>query len=244
VAFAVALLALVRALKGRTQPFGPVQRWAFRRWVARQRQASRLRRAYDALADARRYADEVGVAAQRASVMAERTSDDRVAAQRTRQAAWRAYEHAQEAVDRVRRAAVFPLEQGPPTPDELRARRRYLHRVASKAHDEGTLSAAQLADALTDRGGFDPSRHPFEQQLMLRQATRDRLLRTYQEAVEIERHTVRAADLAGASKRCLDAEAREARVRVHWAQAVVQSAAAEPFTHRLRRVMAAVPRPT
>jgi hypothetical protein len=52
--------------------------------------------------------------------------------------------------------------------------------------------------------------HPFEQDAMLRRLTRDRLLRVYLTASELERTAWREADIAMAAKQCLDREARNA----------------------------------
>jgi hypothetical protein len=188
----------------------------------------------------RRYADEVAVAAERAGVMAGRRHAEWVAVQRTQEAAWRAYEAADEAARRVDQAALFPSliepdDQVDGSAGELTARRRYLHRAATEAHERGELSAEQLGDALFHRNGWDPTLHPFEQQKVLRHVARDRLLRAYQEAAAIERAAWHAYDVAAAAKRSLDDEALDAALRARRAQnRAAEAGAHRVFAHLLR----------
>jgi hypothetical protein len=174
--------------------------------------------------DARRFAEEVAVAAQRAAQTAERRHDEWVAVQRTQDAAWRAYEEADKVVQRTEEANSFPSfeEPGELTADELLDRRRYLHRAATEAHARGELSAQQLSDALFHRNGWDPTKHPFEQQLILKQVARERLLRAYQEASTIERAAWHAYDLASAARRSLEDEAFQADLKAKQPQPVVK----------------------
>ncbi len=155
-----------------------------------------------------RYSDEVAVAASRTSVMAARRREEWEAAQRTQDAAWRAYEEAERAVRRLERASAFPL-----TVDDPATRRQHMVRMVNAAHQRGEISAAHLADALMHRNGWDPAEHPFAQQLRLRRLVRDRLFRAYQQASTLERETAAAADLAASSKRSLDDEAFSAGLR-------------------------------
>jgi hypothetical protein len=169
----------------------------------------------------RRYAEEVGVAAERAAVMARRRHADWVAVHRTREAAWRAYELADEAARRVDEANAFPVLTEQNVVDEefeLASRRRHQHRMASEAHERGEISAEQLGDALFHRNGWDPRRHPFEQEAKLRHVVRDRLLGAYQEASRIEQNAWHAADMAAAARRSLEDEAFTASMRVRRAQ--------------------------
>lgn len=131
------------------------------------------------------------------------------AAQRTQEAAWRAFEEAEQAVRRLERASAFPL-----TEDDPATRRQHMVRMVNAAHQRGEISAAHLADALMHRNGWDPSEHPFAQQLRLRRIIRDRLFRAYQQASTLERETAAAADLAASSKRSLDDEAFSATLQV------------------------------
>ena len=162
------------------------------------------------LDDEVRFAEEVATAAGRAGVTAERRNTEWVCAQRAVDAAWQAYEAADRAARRAIRAAAFPTPATPLTPAEYASRERHLHRAARAAHARGELSTDQLIDAMSHRNGFDPRMHPFEQDAMLRRTARDRLLRVYLTASELERAAWRQADLAMAAKQSLDREATNA----------------------------------
>lgn len=164
--------------------------------------------------DDRRFAEEVATAAARAAVTADRRRAEWAGAQRAVEAAWQAYEEADRAARRAIRAAAFPTPVTPLTAAEYATRERHLHRAARAAHARGELSTDQLIDAMTHRGGFDPRMHPFEQDAMLRRTARDRLLRVYLTASDLERTAWREADLAMAAKRSLDREATDAARRV------------------------------
>ncbi|GAA2615739.1 hypothetical protein GCM10010399_53380 [Dactylosporangium fulvum] len=176
--------------------------------VAKERQA-KAERSAAAIKELERYSAEVAVAAERANVMAERRRAEWEGAQRTQDAAWRAYEEAEAAVRRLRRANAFPLVE-----DDPAIRRQNLVRLVNAAHQRGEISAFELADALMHRNGWDPAAHPFAQELMLRRVIRDRKFQAYQEASEIERQAAKAADLAAAAKRSLDDEAFDAQLRL------------------------------
>jgi hypothetical protein len=164
--------------------------------------------------DQRRFAEEVATAAARAAVTADRRQSEWLCAQRTVDAAWQAYETADRAARRAIRAAAFPTPATLPTAAEYAERERHLHRAAQAAHARGELSTDQLIDAMSHRNGFDPRMHPFEQDAMLRRLARDRLLRVYLTASELERTAWREADIAMAAKQSLDREARNAARRV------------------------------
>jgi hypothetical protein len=162
------------------------------------------------LDDERRFAEEVATAAARAGVTAERRHAGWLCAQRAVDAAWQAYESADKAARRAIRAAAFPTPAAKLTPAEYTIRERYLHRITRAAHARGELSTDQLIDAMSHRNGFDPRLHPIEQDAYLRRTVRDRLLRVYLAASDLERSTWREADLATAAKLSLDREARAA----------------------------------
>jgi hypothetical protein len=164
--------------------------------------------------DELRFAGEVATAAARAAVTAERRNTEWVCAQRAVDAAWQAYEAADRAARRAIRAEAFPTPATPLTPAEYATRERHLHRGAQAAHARGELSTDQLIDAMSHRNGFDPRAHPFEQDAMLRRTARDRLLRVYLTASDLERTAWREADLAVAAKLSLDREATNAARRV------------------------------
>jgi hypothetical protein len=223
IALAVAGFTLVSTAANR----GPhlKQRWLdhkARKAARAEHRIEKTRSERQTLRELRRYAEEVAVAAERAAVMARRRHAEWIAVQRTQEAAWRAYELADQNVRRFEQAALFPAlaeEREAPTDEfEVAYRRRRLHRVASEAHERGELSAAQLSDALFHRNGWDPLLHPFEQDAMLRQVVRERRLHAYQEVSTIERTAWHAADMAAAARRSLEDEAFTAALRARQAQ--------------------------
>jgi hypothetical protein len=190
------------------------RRW--RRTRPRPERRVRTRRESPAAREAelRRYAEEVAVAASRAAVTAERRRAEWAAVSRTQQAAWRAYDEAVEAARRTIRAEAFGVPDTPSTVEEMVARRRYLERAAAAAYRRGDLTAEQFGDVIAGRGGWDPRRHPFEQQTRLRVARRDRLRRACETLSEVERSAWHAAEVALAAKWSLDTEALSAALRV------------------------------
>ncbi|MEV8511382.1 hypothetical protein [Dactylosporangium sp. NPDC051484] len=191
--------------------------------AARERQA-KVERSAREIEELQRYGAEITVVAERATVMAERRRAEWEAAQHTQEAAWRAYEEAEQSVDRLRRANAFPIPE-----DDPQFRRRHLVRIANDAHGRGEISAADLADALMHRNGWDPQAHPFVQELTLRRVIRDRRFQAYQEASEIERQAANAADMAAGAKRSLDDEAFDAALRLRKATAVAPERSAPSF---------------
>jgi hypothetical protein len=172
-------------------------------------------------ADLARYADEVAVAANRAVVTAQRRHDDWTAAQHTRDAAWRAFDGADAAARRVLLARAFPVPATPLTPSEYADRERYLHRGATEAYRRGELSVDQLIDALAHRNGWDPRRHPFEQDEILRQVAQHRLWRVYRTAADHEQAAWHAVEVAVAARRSLEEEAFVAKQRARLAAAAL-----------------------
>ncbi|GAA4451987.1 hypothetical protein [Phytohabitans houttuyneae] len=181
-------------------------------------------------AELRRYAEEVAVAAGRAAVTAERRRAEWAAVSRTQQAAWRAYDEAVEVARRAIQAEAFGVPDAPSTMDDVSARRRYLERAAASAYRRGDLTADQFGDVLAGRDGWDPRRHPFEQETRLRVARRDRLRRACETLSEVERSAWQAAEVAVAAKRSLDTEAVAAALRVR------QSASRRPARRPARSV--------
>ncbi|WDZ86487.1 hypothetical protein [Micromonospora cathayae] len=163
--------------------------------------------------DLDRYAEEIAVAAERAATTAERRRAEWLAAQEEVETAWQAYQTVEEDLRRLAAAAAMPLPRTPQTPAEYADRERYLHRAALAAYQRGELSKAQLDDALAYRAGWDPRRHPVEQEVMLRRAVRDHLLARHRAATERERVAWQAAELAAAAARSLRDETWTATLR-------------------------------
>ncbi|MGK5441892.1 hypothetical protein ACSNN7_08725 [Micromonospora sp. URMC 105] len=154
-----------------------------------------------------RYAGEVAVAAERASTTAGRRRAEWLAAQEEVETAWAAYEAAEADVRRLSAAAAMPLPETVRTPAEYADRERYLHRAALEAYRRKELSAEQLSDVFAHRNGWDPRRHPVEQELVLHRGIRDHLAARHRAAVAREREAWRAAELAAAAAGSLRKEA-------------------------------------
>ncbi|SCL32590.1 hypothetical protein GA0070616_4503 [Micromonospora nigra] len=165
-------------------------------------------------ADLRRYAGEVAVAAAGAARTARRRRDAWRAAQEDLDRAWRAYDRAETAARRLAGTTALPTPRTPHTPAEYAARERWLHHAAMAAHWRGDLSASQLSDVFGRRAGWDPRRHPAEQEVVLARAVRDHLSAAYRSAAERERAAWRAAEVAVDAARALTTEAYAAAVRL------------------------------
>jgi hypothetical protein len=160
-----------------------------------------------------RYADEVAVAADRAAVTAQRA---RAAWERSVDAveqAWQAFDEADRAARRAAQVMPFATTPSWPTSSELADRERYLHRAATAACRRGELSVSELNDVLAHRNGWDPGRHPVEQEALLRRAVRDRRFMAYREATTSERRAWHAAGVASTAMCSLRDEARVAALR-------------------------------
>ncbi|MFI5486934.1 hypothetical protein [Micromonospora echinaurantiaca] len=166
------------------------------------------------LADLRRYAEEVAVAATRAAQTARRRRADWLAAQAEVERAWQAYDEAETAARRFVGAAALPAPRTPRTPAEYAARERWLHHAAMAAHWRGELSARQLSDVFCHRAGWDPRRHPVQQEIVLARAVREQRRAGYRLAAERERSAWRDAELAAEAARALAAEAYAAAARL------------------------------
>ncbi|MFD6666187.1 hypothetical protein ACFWDK_27980 [Micromonospora chalcea] len=175
-----------------------------------------------------RYAEEVAVAATGAAQTARRRRERWLAAQDEAERAWTAYDEADTAARRLAGAAALATPRTPRTPAEYAARERWLHHAAMTAHWRGDLSARQLADVLARRNGWDPRRHPAEQEIVLARAVRDRRRAEWAGAAERERLAWRDAELAAEAARTLAAEAYAATLALRPA-AVSRGAATMPL---------------
>lgn len=174
------------------------------------REAERRQRLAAKAQELIRYAEEVAVAADRANNTAQRRREEWLAAQNEVERAWRAFDAADNEVRRLSRAAAFPPPRTPRTPAEYADRERYLHRAAMRACSHGQLSALRLSDVLAHRAGWDPRRHPVEQELILQRVIREELWSAYQSAVQREREAWHAAGMAVKAARSLRQEATSA----------------------------------
>ncbi|MGW0434796.1 hypothetical protein ACWDV4_19945 [Micromonospora sp. NPDC003197] len=190
--------------------------------------------------EANRYAEEVAVAAERAEARARRCRSDWLTAQDEAEAAWQAYEKLDAQSARMTAAAALPVPRTPRTPAEYAARERYLHRAATAAYWRGEISVLQLGDVLAHRRGWDPRRHPVEQEVMLHRAARAGLRARQQRAAEWERTVWQNAEVAARAAQSLRAEATVAAEQVR--QLEQQLAGVAPRSARVPRPASATPR--
>ncbi|MFC4016530.1 hypothetical protein ACFOW4_00995 [Micromonospora sp. GCM10011542] len=184
-------------------------------------------------ADLRRYAEEVAVAAAGAAQTARRRRADWLAAQEATERAWVGYDEAERAARRFAGAGALPSPRTPRTPTEYAARERYLHRAAMAAHWRGDLSMRQLTDVFAHRNGWDPRRHPVEQEALLSRAIRDGKLLAHRAAAEREQAAWRSAEVAAEAARALAEEAYAAAARLRPVRVPIRPAtttAARPAT--------------
>ncbi|MFK3979955.1 hypothetical protein ACI2K4_06170 [Micromonospora sp. NPDC050397] len=169
------------------------------------------------VAELTRYAEEVGVAAERATETARRRREEWLAAQDEAEQAWKAYEAADLDARRVAATTYLPVPRTPRTPSEYADRERYLHRAALSACGRQELSVLELSDALAHRNGWDPRRHPVEQEVVLRRAVRDGRLAAQRRAAERERAAWQTAEVASVAAQSLRDEAFAAAERARQA---------------------------
>ncbi|WP_433366294.1 hypothetical protein ACQPZX_37470 [Actinoplanes sp. CA-142083] len=172
----------------------------------------------DADADARRFASEVSVAAQRAAATAERRRSAWSAAQQELDAAWLAFDAADKIAREAAKACAYPLMSRRRKPGENAERQRYLHHAASAAARNRQISIAQLNDVFAHRG-WNPRLHPVVQESALRQAMRDHRWAEYQKALQHERVAWQEAESAAEALRSL---------RLETAAAVTRAGAGQP----------------
>jgi hypothetical protein len=180
-----------------------------RREAAAEPARDRARSGHD---DARRYAAEIVVAADRAAATAARRRAEWEQSVDDVDAAWVAYEAADQAARRTAAACAFPTVTRRRRPGENTDRERYLHRAATAACRRHEISIRQLNEALAHRG-WNPRLHPVAQQAALRRAAREHLFEAYRAATVREREAWQAAEMAAAALRSLRAEAQLAQVQ-------------------------------
>lgn len=184
--------------------------------------------------DLHRYASEVTVAAERAAAMAHKRREEWLAAQAQVDVAWQQYEPVQDATQRLNQATAYPTRK---MRASRRDRERYLHRAAMTRCSHRQLSALELSDVLAHRNGWDPKRHPVEQEIILQRAARDSLYAAYRAAVERERKAWQAADIAAAASASLRHEARSAAHRAKEVQFGRVCAARLTSTRRIGQLL-------
>jgi hypothetical protein len=204
----------------------------------RRRRAER-RAAEEAEAQAAvRYALEVRVAAAQAAEAVDRWQAHwRAAADRV-DATWAAFRVADARRAHSRAAAAFGTPWTPQDPAEYAARERFLHEGVRAAVSRAELPVRALADALAGRAGWDPRRHPAEQEVVLHRACAEHLERQHRSAVVAERAAWHDTQLARRGRDSLRREAEIAEARVATWPIFIMAAGDSPLTvgsgaHRL-----------
>jgi chromosome segregation ATPase len=224
------LLAGVAALAGLALPRDVRRPRDVSAWLAgnaRRRREAAEHEAAEA-AEQIRYAEEIAVAARGAQSTADRRRAECRHAQQRVTDTWQAYERADAALTRARRAAAYAVLDA----IELPERRRALRRAAEAAHRRGDLSDEQLLDALTHRNGWDPALHPVEQELVVARAAVRHRFALYQQAMDAEADAWRASDVATAAVRSLRVEAASAAARADRARATLRAGERAPSFRR------------
>ncbi len=160
-----------------------------------------------------RKAREASAAAERAAVTARRRREEWLAAQEVAERAWQHYDEADSQARRVLTASALPLPRTPQTPAEYAFRERYLHRSAMSACSHNRMSPLELSDALAHRRGWDPRRHPIEQEAVLTKVARASLRTAYRRASEAEKQAWLATEAATAAAQSLRSAAHTAQMR-------------------------------
>jgi hypothetical protein len=216
------LLAVI-ALAGLALPRGVRRPRQISTWLAdnaRRKREAEARQAAEAQ-ESIRYAEEIAVAARGAAATAERCRERCQRAQAEVAAAWQAYQDADAALGRARRATAYAAPASIPSEAE---RAQSLRRSAQAAHRRGDLSDTQLLDALTHRNGWDPTLHPVDQELALARAAVVHRFENYRAALEAEQEAWRASDIATAAVRSLRHEVTLAATRADLARSTLPPA--------------------
>ncbi|GLZ02160.1 hypothetical protein [Actinoplanes sp. NBRC 103695] len=218
-------IAAAFALAGLALPPGVRRPRQLTAWLtdrARQRRAAENRQAAEA-AEQIRWSEEVAVAARGAVATAERRRAECQQAQERVADTWQAYQDADLALTRARRAAAYSSLDSVSYPERAKA----LRRAAQAAHRRGELSDEQLLDALLHRQGWNPELHPVEQELVIAKAAVKYRWEQHRVALEAEADAWRAADVATASVRSLRAEVTAAAPQADEARAALPEATRE-----------------
>lgn len=159
------------------------------------------------VADATRLAEEVRVAADRATENAERWQRRWEQCTDDVDAAWQAWLDADTRLKAHLAAAAWSTPYPVRTCEEYAARDRFLHRTVAAAVERGELPEIAVDDALAGRNGWDARLHPLEQQLSVARASAAWLRHRYEQAVTAERVARHDAELARRTRDSLQAEA-------------------------------------
>lgn len=177
-----------------------------------------------------------GPAALAARKAAEAARESREGWERARaqaEAAWAAYDEAEQVARQCRMAAAFPVLRQRRTRAEIADRERFLHRTAVAACRRRELSIEQLNEVLAHRGAWNPRKHPVAQETALREAVRDHRFASFRAATARESAAWEAAERDALALSSLRSRALAEALRVPAVAPVRGRAAVFPAPARL-----------
>ena len=177
----------------------------------RRLRAERAQRRQDA-EHAVRYADELAVAATRATRVATRWREHARQSEQDADAAWQAWQDAEQRLTVMHTASAFAMPLAF-TPAEFADRERFLHRAVGAAVDRGDLPATTPAEVLAGDGRWNPWLHPVEQERAVQRAVVAYRRQLHQRATMAEKSARHDAQLAIATRDSLRRENAAAAVR-------------------------------
>ena len=177
----------------------------------RRLRAGRARRRQDA-EHVVRYADELTVAATRATRAAVRWREHCRQREQDAAAAWQAWQAAEQRLTVMRTASAFAMPLAF-TPAEYADRERFLHRTIGVAVDRGDLPASAVAGVLAGDGPWNPWLHPVEQERAVQHAVVAYRRHLHRRATMAEKAARHDAQLAIATRDSLRRENAAAAVR-------------------------------
>jgi hypothetical protein len=172
--------------------------------LLRRLRAQRAQRRQDA-EHAVRYADELTVAAARATRVAARWREHCRQSEQDATTAWQKWQDAEQRLAIMRTASAFAMPLAF-TPAEYADRERFLHRAVGVAVDRGDLPATALAEVLAGDGCWNPWLHPVEQERAVQQAVAGHRRHLHQRATMAEKAARHDAQLALATRDSLRRE--------------------------------------
>jgi hypothetical protein len=199
----------------------------------RQRRAQRRQDAQHAV----RYADELAVAAGRATRAAVQWRDHCRQTEQDAITAWQTWQDAEQRLTAIRTASAFAM---PPaqTLAELSDRERFLHLLLDAAADRGDLPASTPTEARAGRGGWNPRLHPVELERVVQQATVAHRRYLYQRATMAEKTARHDARQAVSARDSLLREAAVAAAQAATVRHLAPAAERGPVSRPRRAVFA------
>jgi hypothetical protein len=178
-------------------------------------------------AELARHAALAATAAERAEADAAAAHHRYLAAQRTREQAWREYEAAYRSCQEVRRANRVLVGAGAAAgPVDRTDAAEQVERAALAAYRRGDLDVEELRLVLRRANGWNPSAEQRERDVTIGRSAETRASRAYYAASTAERQARRSADVTFVAARALAQEAAVAAYEARTATAAARACAA------------------